>query len=65
MNRESKEYYEQTTINQVYRLSTKVVEWNIGFIGRIYRNGVIKKIFIQQQQEEDQEETESVDSNDK
>ena len=63
LNEKSKEYYEKTIINQVYWLLTKIVEYNIWFIGRIHYNGVIKKIFIQLQSEEDQEEIESLDSN--
>ena len=43
----------KTTIDQVYWLLIKIVECNIEFIGQIHYNGVIKKIFIQPQPEED------------
>ena len=47
LDRETKEYYERTKIDQVYQLSTKTAECNIGFISQMHHNGVIKKIFIQ------------------
>ena len=47
LDEKTEEYYERTKIDQVYWLSTKIVECNIGFISQIHHDRVIKKIFIQ------------------
>ena len=46
-NKHNNKYYEETSIKQVYWVTQNREECTIGFIRQIYRNRIVKILFIQ------------------